>query len=146
VALSARGMTSLAQSTGTRVSVAVGALIVMTVVTYVPWRAADKYHHYRGMRADIRALAAERRFGADLILITGKRSPDYASAFALNPVDLRSEVPIYAWDRDAATRAAVLSEYAGRRVWFVNGPSVTGRGFEVASGPVSAADLLRSSK
>jgi hypothetical protein len=146
VALSARGMKSLAQSAGTGVWVAVGALIVMTVVTYVPWRATDKYHHYRGMRADIRALAAEHRFGADLILIEGRRSPDYASAFALNPVDLRSEAPIYAWDRDAATRAAVLSEYAGRRVWLVNGPSVTGRGFEVESGPVLAADLLRSSK
>jgi hypothetical protein len=72
----------------------------MTMVTYVPWRAADKYHHYRGMRADVRALAAGGRFGTDLVLVRGKRFPDYASAFAENPVDLRSHAAIYAWDRD----------------------------------------------
>jgi 4-amino-4-deoxy-L-arabinose transferase-like glycosyltransferase len=146
VALSARGIETLARGTGQRVSLAVGAMVVMTVVTYVPWRAVDKYHHYRGMRPDIRALAQEHSFGADLVLIRGRRFPDYAAAFAENPVDLRSSRPIYAWDRDSATRAAVVREYAGRRVWFVNGPSVTGRGFEIAAGPVPAADLLRASE
>jgi hypothetical protein len=142
VALSARGMQSLAQATGRGTWIAVGALVLMSAVTYVPWRAVDKYHHYRGMRADVRALAADHRFGADLVLVRGKRFPDYASAFALNPVDLRSPRPVYAWDRDDSTRDAVLRAYAGRRVWFMNGPSVTGRGFEVASGPLAAADLL----
>ncbi len=136
VALSVRGMQAVAESAaGTRVWVAVGALTVMTVATYLPWRGADKYHHYRGMRADVRSLASARGFGPDLVLVRGKRFPDYASAFAENPVDLRSRQTIYAWDRDAETRAAVLREYADRRVWYVDGPSITGRGFEVVAGP-----------
>ena len=146
VALSARGIHLLAQAAGQRVWLTVGAMVVMTVVTYVPWRAVDKYHHYRGMRPDIRALAAQHGFEADLVLISGRRFPDYAAAFAENPVDLRSQQPIYAWDRDSTTRAAVLREYGRRRVWFVNGPSVTGRGFEVASGPVPASELLKASR
>jgi hypothetical protein len=58
-----------------------------------------------------------------------------------NPIDLRAEAPIFAWDRDGETRRRLLTAYPGRPVWLVNGPSVTGRGFEVAAGPLSAAEL-----
>lgn len=146
VVLSIRGMQSIAELANMKVWVAVAALCLMTLGTYVPWRAADKYHHYRGMRADVRELAAERGFGADLVLVRGKRFPDYASAFAENPIDLQSEATIYAWDRDLETRAAVLREYADRRVWIIDGPSVTGEGFEVTAGPVAASDLLKDLK
>src|SRR6185503_19959397 len=144
VALTVRGMQAVAESAGTRVWLAAAALTAMTLVTYLPWRAADKYHNYRGMRADLRAIADSRAFGADLV--RGQRFPDYASAFERNPVDLNARTAIYAWDRDAETRAAVLREYRDRRVWVVDGPSITGRGFEVSSGPVAALDLLREIK
>jgi 4-amino-4-deoxy-L-arabinose transferase-like glycosyltransferase len=143
IALSVRGMQTVAESAGTRVWLAVTALSVMTLVTYLPWRGADKYHHYRGMLPDVRTLARTHDFGADIVLVRGNRFPDYASAFAQNPVDLRSPQTIYAWDRDAETRAAVLSAYRDRRVWMIDGPSITGRGFEVSAGPVPAEELLK---
>ncbi len=142
VALSVRGLQVLEREAGARVWVAVAAMSVMSVVSYLPWRGTDKYYQYRGMRADIRQLASQNSFADDLVLVRGNRFPDYASAFALNPVDLTAPVAIYAWDQDAQTRAQVLHEYSTRRVWLVDGPSVTGAGFRVAAGPIDARSLL----
>lgn len=112
------------------------ALTAMAMVNFVPWRAIDKYHHFRGMRADVRMLAAEHHFGRDLVLVRGNREPDYASAIIGNPIDLSSDATIYAWDRDAAVRAEVLRAYPDRRVWLIDGPSITGSGYRIAAGPL----------
>ena len=142
VALTVRGIHAMEREAGSRVWVAVAALTTMSLVNFVPWRAVDKYYHYRGMRADVRQLAAQYQFGDDLILVRGERFPDYASAFVENPIDLTSRTTIYAWDRNADLRADVLRAYLGRRVWFVDGPSLTGSGYRVVQGPVDAAVLL----
>jgi len=121
---------------------ALGTLLLCfsALVTFVPWRAMDKYYHYRGMRPDIRTLAQRHDFGSSLILIRGNRHPDYHSAATYNPLDLRARQPIYAWDRDSTTRAAVLQAYPDRPVWLVDGPSVTGEGYRVVAGPLPAQE------
>jgi hypothetical protein len=124
-----------------RVLLAAGALCLAALVTFMPWRATDKYFHYRGMRPDVRSLAKEHGFGTDLVLVRGRRFPDYASAAAYNPTDMRSDGTIYAWDRSPEVRAALLDAYPDRRVWIVAGPSVTGGGYEIERGPVRAAEL-----
>ena len=40
-----------------RVAIAIFSLCMLTLVNYFPWRAIDKYHHYLGMRPDVRYLA-----------------------------------------------------------------------------------------
>jgi hypothetical protein len=142
VVLTARGIELTERLAGPRAVVAAAALIVIASINYVPWRAVDKYHHYRRMRPDMRMLAAEHQFGRDLVLIRGNRFPDYASAAIENPIDLSSDSTIYAWDRSLAVRAELLRAYPDRRVWFVDGPSITGSGFRVASGPLQAESLL----
>jgi hypothetical protein len=107
----------------------------MTFVTFVPWRAIDKYRNFRGMRADIRALADSQHFDGDLVLIRGTAFPDYASAVVLNPIRLDGPGTIYAFDRDADVRSEVQRAYGTRRTWFVDGPSVTGAGYHVREGP-----------
>ena len=83
VALTVRGiqfLESTLQGTSTgatgndaRVMVAVLSLCALTLMNYFPWRAIDKYHHYLGMRADIRDLAKECDFGRSIVLIRGNR-------------------------------------------------------------------------
>jgi 4-amino-4-deoxy-L-arabinose transferase-like glycosyltransferase len=145
VVLSVRGAQRLGQSgrhAEARAIAAVLALSLAAVAVFVPWRAADKYHHYRFMRPDVRALAATHGFDGGLVLVQGYRHPDYASAAAYNPVDLRGAEPVYAWDRSPEVRRAVLLAYADRPVWIVEGPTVTGAGYRVARGPLPAARLL----
>ncbi|MEJ7712601.1 MAG: glycosyltransferase family 39 protein [Pyrinomonadaceae bacterium] len=125
-----------------RVVTAVAILCLCSLINYFPWRAVDKYHHYLGMRPDLRRLAVDFNFGKSLILIRGKQYPDYASAAAYNPPDLRGNVPIFVWDRDPDIRAEVLRAYSDRPVWIVNGPSLTHSGFKVHQGPLSAGNLL----
>jgi hypothetical protein len=131
---------------GARVTVAVLSLCLLTLVNYFPWRAIDKYHHYLGMRPDIRTLAKEYGFGKSLVLVRGNGFPDYASAAAYNPVDLRADAPVYAWDRSPEARAQLLEAYPDRPVWIVNSPSMTHRGFEVVGGPLPAHELLAKEK
>jgi len=117
------------------------SLCAIALAVHVPWRAMDKYHHFRGMRPDVRQLAASKAFGRSLVLVRGCRHPDYSSAVAYNPLDLYAPVPVYAWDVDSATRARVLDAYPDRPIWIVDGPTVTHAGFEVRAGPLSRADL-----
>ena len=113
---------SLGEERG-RALFAVLSLCVLALLVHVPWRAMDKYYHFRGMRPDVRELAKAKSFGRSLVLVRGCRHPDYASAAAYNPLDLMAAAPVYAWDVDTATRAKVLAVYADRPVWIVDGPS-----------------------
>lgn len=118
------------------VYLAISALCAASLVTFFPWRAVDKYRHYRGMRPDILRLAESHDFGRSLVLIRGDRHPDYASAFTYNPLDLHADGPIYAWDKDPAVRQQVVSAYPDRPVWRVDGPCITLDGYEVRAGPL----------
>ena len=142
VALTARGIEAMERTAGARVPVAVCALTAMALVNFLPWRALDKYPNFRGMRADVRALATKHRFDGDLVLVRGNRTPDYASAFVENPIDLNSDRTVFAWDRNAEVRAATLRAYPDRQVWLIDGPSITGSGFRVVAGPMPAAALF----
>jgi len=142
VALTVRGAEFLATVlersgvSGAQVRLAVAALSMLTLANYFPWRAIDKYHHYLGMRPDIRELAHEFGFGRSLVLIRGDGHPDYASAAVYNPVDLYADEPVYAWDRDPQSRAAVLTTYSDRTAWVVEGPSITDGPYRIVAGPL----------
>jgi hypothetical protein len=145
VALAASGIERLAEiSRGNAASrvrsgpghLAAAGLSLMALVTFVPWRAVDKYHHYRGMRPDVRAIARDSRLKNAIVLVRGARHPDYASAAVYNTVGLEGTAPIFAWDRDVATTQALRSAFPDRSVWILNGPTVTGRGYELVDGPV----------
>lgn len=123
---------------------AVAALLVAgAAIAFLPWRAVDKYDGYRGMTAGIHELADERSFGESLVLIQGDRHPDYHSAAAWNPVDVSRRETVFAWDRSPGVRRQLLEAYPDRPVWVVAGPTLTGAGYEVRAGPVSAAEALR---
>lgn len=139
-ALSARGVEWLESRTGPRALAAVAVLCVLAVVNYIPWRSLDKYRHYLRMRPDIRTLAEDYHFGRSLVLVRGENFPDYSSAAIYNPIDLQADAPVYAWDRSPEVRAELLRLYSDRRVWIVEGPSITGRGYRVASGAISRAE------
>ncbi len=124
-----------------RVIVAIMALSLLSLINFFPWRAIDKYHHYRGMRPGIRELAKKYDFGKSLVLIRGDSS-DYQSAWTYNPINTEGDVPIYAWDRNPDIRAKVVKAYLNRTVWIVNGSSITHCGFRVIEGPLPALELL----
>ncbi len=124
-----------------RVLAAVAVLCVLSLCNWFPWRAIDKYYHYRGMRPDMAALAKEYNFGNSLVLIRGERDPDYASAAIYNPLDLHAPAPVYAWDRPGDCRKQLLAAFPGRDVWIVEGPSLTGTGYRVAQGPLPISAL-----
>lgn len=146
IALAARGIVVLASGTsqeaGARVQVGTLALCLITLAAFVPWRAVDKYFHYRRMEPGVEQLAEKHGFGSSLVLVRGRRHPDYASAATYNPLDWNAERPIYAWDRSLDVREQVLRAYPDRPVWIVGGPTVTGRGFQVLAGPLSMEDAL----
>jgi hypothetical protein len=87
------------------------------------------------MRPDVRELATEHKFGRSLVLILGDRHPDYASAAVYNPLSLDDDAPVYAWARTPGVAAAAAAAFPDRPQWVLNGPTVTGRGFEVVAGP-----------
>lgn len=141
---SARHRSGAARIASARVYAAAGLLAIGALLLFVPWRAVDKYRNYRGMRADVRALDARRHFGRSVVLVRGRRFPDYASAAVYNAPDVRDPAgPVYVWDRNQPVREAVLRAYADRPVWVLDGPSVTRDGYRVSAGPLPPGEALR---
>jgi hypothetical protein len=96
----------------------VAALVAFALFTWIPWRAFDKYRRYRGMGPWLHE-ALPRDLGRSLVLVAGARFPEFASLAARNPLDLDADAPVFAWDRDHATRIALLERYGDRPVWYV---------------------------
>jgi hypothetical protein len=150
VALTARGIQALEKTIdivpnnrthSTRVYAAVLSLSIITLANFIPWRAIDKYHQYRGMRPDIRSLAEQNNFGYSLVLIQGNRHPDYHSTAIYNPINLYDKVPVYAWDNNVQSRKKLLGVFSNRDIWIINGPSITKKGFKVVDGPLKPHEL-----
>ncbi len=151
VSLTARGLEQVAQrmrgfpaegiARHGRVLTGTTLLVIGCFAAFVPWRALDKYHNYRGMQPGLVHLATEHQFGRSLVLIRGRETPDFASAAPFNPLDLQAPVPIYAWDKGGAVRTRLAEVYSDRPVWVVDGPSRTGAGYRVVLGPLTSAEL-----
>jgi len=117
-------------------------LCISSLINFMPWRAIDKYHHYRGMRPDIRNLLATTDFGPALLLISGQAHPDLNSALVYTAIDPYGKEPVIAWDRSPLVRQRLLEAYQDRQVWLIDGPSRTGTGYRVTAGPLSSYELL----
>ncbi|MGQ0642802.1 MAG: ArnT family glycosyltransferase [Gemmatimonadaceae bacterium] len=142
-ALTASGVRAAAQDAATRarISLGVAALSLSAMLTFMPWRAIDKYWHYRRMEPGIARLAEQHQMNGALVLVRGPRHPDYHGAAIFNPLDLRGERTVFVWDRNRAVRAEAVRAYAGRPVWIVDGPTVTRRGYELRAGPLPPGSL-----
>ena len=105
--------------------------VIFATALFIPWRAADKYRGYLHMRPGLRAIPFAEQ-GPALVFVRGRRHPDYASASYYNQLDFQGAA-VFAWERDAATRAAILAVYPRRRVVTVAGPTVTGNGYRILS-------------
>lgn len=125
-----------------QIILAVLVLCAVSLTSYFPWRALDKYHGYLEMRPGINELAQKNNFGRSLVLIRGEEHPDYQSAWAYNPVNFEGDAPIYAWDKNPEIRARLLNAYADRQVWIVDGPTRAGGNFKIVQGPIEARKLL----
>lgn len=153
IALTIQALKSLGQTVpagtnpSSQVSAAVlaGMLVLSTgaLANFLPWRAIDKYHHYRGMRPDIRTLLAEKDFGAALLLIKGESHPDLNSAIVYSPIDPYADKPVIAWDRDSVVRQRLFAAYPDRKIWLIDGPSLTGAGYRVTAGPINPSALAQ---
>lgn len=150
IALTARGLDHLGRSVGTkreddlgygRMAVAVSALVIMSLVNFFPWRAVDKYYRYWGMNPEVRELLTTHDFANGLVLVRGKSQPDFASAMIYNPLDLRSQHPIFAHDSSPEIRKRLLAAYPDRPVWILDGPTHTRGGYRVVAGPLQPNSL-----
>lgn len=147
IALAARGIEELAGRLGDdaasrRVLAGTGALVLLALLVFVPWRAIDKYHHYRKMRPEASTLAGDPAYRNGVLLVRGDRHPDYASAVVYNPLTFDGDAPLFAWDRGAAVRRDLAAAFPQRDFYLVDGPTRSGDGYEVVAGPLTAAELM----
>ena len=145
-ALTASGARRLATeappgSARARISLGIAALSIAAMLTFMPWRGVNKYWHFRRIEPGMARLAEAKGMGGGLVLVRGPRHPDYHGAAIYNSLDLRAPGTVFAWDRTRETRAAALRAYPDRQVWYVDGPTVTKRGYELSAGPLPPGSL-----
>jgi hypothetical protein len=118
------------------------ALSASAMLTWIPWRSVEKYHGFRYMTPAMRDFVASTPLENALVLVRGRRHPDYHQAALENPLDLGDQSrTIFAWDRTAEIRRAAVSAFPTRVVYIVDGPTITGAGFRVVAGPLPAGSL-----
>ena len=125
----------------TRTTMAMLALCMSSVLTWMPWRSVEKYHGYRLMGSDMRAFVREHSLGRALVLVRGRRHPDYHEAALENPLDLHAAATVYAWDRTADVRRAAVEAYPDRPVYIIDGPTITEHGYRIVAGPLPPGSL-----
>lgn len=146
IALTVRGMEwlgGLMREHQTRMSLAMAAMCILSLISYIPWRASDKYYHYLGMQPGIEQLAKQFNFGKSLVIVRGAEHPDYQSAWVYNPVNFDGNAPVYAFDKSSEIYLELLNSYGDRPIWIVNGPTLTNDNYSIVRGPVDASVLLQ---
>jgi len=96
------------------VRMGVSLLVLVGVLTWIPWRACDKYWRYRGMGGEPRAAVEAAKLERELVIVQGERHPDYAALAWLNPMRWDADEPLFAWAKDPATAAELLRAFEGR--------------------------------
>jgi hypothetical protein len=155
IALTVRGLEVVSERLGrstdeniflTRLVIAAAAVLCgITLLSYLPWRASDKYYHYLEMQPGVESLARANSFGRSLVLVRGDEHPDYQSAWIYNPLNFDGDGPLYASVKNDQLRTELLKAYSDRPVWVVDGPTITGSGYKVAGGPFRADELMSAS-
>ena len=102
-----------------RVGMAVTAAVVCSLVTFIPWRAMDKYYHYRDIRADAGEIIERNVPSGALVLVESDRVADYEAIFNKNPVDLNSGGTIIATSKGIESRHMLKAMYPGRPVFLL---------------------------
>jgi hypothetical protein len=127
--LTARGLQSMAEwpwpgvtreVIAGRFSVAVGVATVAALLVFLPWRAATKYYHYRGMGGAVAAIARTGSFANALVFVAGAADgapfSRYSNAAVFNPPVLDKPGPIFARDLGADSRRRIACAFSGRIV------------------------------
>lgn len=118
-----------------RVAVGIGVAVCGAMLLFVPWRAVDKYRHYRSMEPGMRTLVEGDRLDGGLVLVRGNRFPDYMSAAIYNRVGFPDRWPVIAYAASDQTVRDVVRAFPARPVWVVDGPTRSGHGFVLRGGP-----------
>ncbi|HEX7478568.1 MAG TPA: glycosyltransferase family 39 protein [Polyangiales bacterium] len=127
----------LAHAHLTRPFTLAAALLSLTaLLLFVPWRAVDKYHHYRGLHPGLRELLGSHDLGRSLVLLRGAIHPDYDGATNHTPLDPYANGPVVYWDRDPNVERRLLAAYGDRPVWVVDGPSRAQGRYILVQGPL----------
>jgi len=151
VVLTIRGMTKLSEAVSEspsnnaidpRIAAAAMMLCLMSGVSYLTWRASDKYYRYLEMQPGIADLAKRENFGKALVLVRGDEHPDYQSAWIFNDPNFNGNGPLYARDKSVEIREQLLHAYPDRPVFLVDGPTLTGGEYVLRAGPVTSQSLL----
>ncbi|MBM3989906.1 MAG: hypothetical protein FJ298_02750 [Planctomycetes bacterium] len=104
----------------------VGVAVLASLATWTPWRACDKYRDYRGVRPSQVAAAQLRELRDALVLVEGRRHPEFAQAALLNRFEDPRSTATFAWLRDVATLDALLAAMPNRTLYCLRSGQLVG--------------------
>lgn len=128
-----------------RVGVFVASAGTAALLIWLPWRASDKYRDYRGVRPSVVAAAPLEQLDHALVLVAGRRHPEFAQTALLNRFEDPRSTVSFAWLRDEATVEALIAAYPERAVYCLRGSELGGP-FDAGTVRKLAAELAGEAK
>lgn len=117
---------------------------VTAVGAGLPWRGVSKYHRYREIGGEVRAMARSAPLKHALVFVHATDRTDYQAAFNFNSPTLDGPGPVFALDAGPVHRAAVLKRYPDRPVWIIGRPPDGTPRLQILGGPYAAGQDPRS--
>jgi hypothetical protein len=117
---------------------------VTAVAAGLPWRGASKYHRYREIGGEVRALARSAQLQNALVFVHATDRTDFQAAFNFDSPTLDGAGPVFALDSGPVHRAAVLKHFPDRPVWIIGRPSNGTPRLQILGGPYAAGQDPRS--
>ena len=108
-------------------------LAVTAMISFLPWRATERYWGFRGAHTGYRELAATGALDNAFVFIKTNSTADYGNAFTLNSPDLTG--PIFLRDQGPSVNAQIIARYPGRPVRLISAEDLRARTGVVRSGP-----------
>ena len=96
------------------------------MLIFLPWRCTARYVDYRGANPDYRAWVDDGTFDGGLVLVKTASPIDAGNALILNLPTLDGPGPVFAHDLGPDSNRKLIEAFPDRRVFWVQGRSVTG--------------------
>lgn len=102
-----------------RVAMLVALMAGLTILSFLPWRASEKYWEFRGFHNGYRQMAVAGGVDDALVFVKSGDAGEFGSAFMLNSPAL--DGPIFVRDLGPVANARIIANVPGRKVIYADG-------------------------
>lgn len=120
-------------------------LSIITIIVFIPWRGATRYHEFRDYHSDFRDIANSNDLQNSIIFIKNASESDFGSAFILNDPTFSDSDPIFAYDKGLKLNFSLAEYFPEHSIYYAQGRTKDGMKAKLTGGPFALESFHKKS-